>query len=80
MNILQVLEKLAGGAGGLILLLEQVAAKAPDLAPEAREWIDNLGAAVSQENLVALAAALPAEIAAIAGGKLDPHDHPSDAI
>ena len=52
----------------------------PDVAPKAQELAGKLNAPVSQENLVKLASVLPAEIANIAQGKIDPRDHPSDSI
>jgi hypothetical protein len=79
-TLLDLLNKAAGSAAGLVALLERVRLNYPDLASTAEEWLLNLSSAVSQKNLVALAAALPAEIANIATGKLDPKDHPSDAI
>ena len=81
MTLLDIITKWAGISGSkLIEFLEAAAAAAPDLAPKAEEWIDALKAAGSPENLVALASVLPAEIANIAQGKLDPRDHPSDDI
>lgn len=80
MTILQLLEKMAGGAAGLIALLKAAGEQAPDLAPLANDWIAQLSAAASQENLIALATALPKEIAAIASGNIAPKDHPGDAI
>lgn len=80
MTILQVLEKLSSGAGSLVNFLRDVSASSPDLKPTADAWIASLEGAASQESLVALAAALPAEIAQISQGHFDPHEHPSDAV
>jgi len=80
MTILQILEKLAGGSLNVIAFLERAAEAAPDLAPKAQELIALLQSAASQANLVAVASALPGEIANIAQGKLEPKDHPSDAV
>lgn len=79
MTLLDLLTRLAVGAPGLIRLLEKVAAEAPDLAPDAQLWINKLNAAVSADNLVALAASLPQEIADILQGKINKRNHPSDA-
>jgi hypothetical protein len=78
MTLLDILLKAGGSAGLLVELFNKVKAKLPDLAPQIDQLLASLSVAVSQANLVALAAALPAEIAAIAQGKLDPRKHPSD--
>ena len=80
MTILELLQKLTGGAQGLTELLMRVRTELPDLAPVADNWLALLGSAASQENLVELASVLPAEIANIIKGHIDPKDHPSDAI
>lgn len=80
MTILEGLTKLTGGMVGLVDLLESVADRLPDLAPTAQGWANALRQTATTENLVALATALPKEIADIAQGKVDPKDHPSDAI
>lgn len=79
MTILDLLAKMIGPVGGLVRVLEAAKLQAPDLAPQIDEWLAKLGAAASQSNLVTLAKVLPEEIAAIAGGKIDPRSHPSDA-
>jgi hypothetical protein len=79
-TILQLLEKAAGAGASLILLLEEIARKMPDLAPAAHEWIKLLNSAATQANLIALAEALPRELANIGQGIIQPKDHPSDAI
>lgn len=79
MKILDILEKAAGAGSGLVDVLEKAKAAAPDLAGEIDGVLAKLGAAVDPANLVALAEAIPGEIANIAKGKIDPRDHPSDA-
>jgi len=79
MTILDILQKAAGAAGALVAVLNRAKAALPDLAPEVDKIITELNTAISANNLVALAEALPKEIANIAQGKLDPRDHPSDA-
>lgn len=79
MTLIDILTK-AGLAGDELLgFLGSVAEKFPDLAPKAQELAAKLATAIAADNLVALASALPAEIAQIAQGKLDPREHPSDA-
>ena len=80
MTILQVLEKLSSGDGSLVNFLQDVGTASPDLKPTADAWISSLEGAASQENLMALATALRAEIAQISQGHFDPHEHPSDAV
>lgn len=80
MTILEALLKLTGSMPGLVTLLEAAALAAPDLKPKIDQWIQALTQSASKDNLVSLAAALPAEIARIAQFKVDPHSHPSDAI
>lgn len=82
MTILDLLMKLTAGAGlpNLLALLEDLAVKAPELAPELRVWITALGSATSTANLSNLALAVTKELGEIAKGKIDPRVHPSDAI
>lgn len=80
MTLLQLITQAATGGGALRDFLVAAGNASPDLKPKADEWIAALDAAVSQENLVSLASALPAEIANISQGKLDPRSHPSDSI
>jgi len=78
MSILDILLK-AGAAGpALVKLLEKVREAMPDLAPEIDKILVELAAAVSPENLVALAEALPRELANITQGQIDPRRHPND--
>jgi hypothetical protein len=77
-TILDILTKAGLSAAGIIALLHKASELAPDLAPEVNDLLAKLAAAVDQQSLVALAAALPAEIANIAKGNLDPKDHPGD--
>lgn len=78
MTILEILLKAGVAADRLVALLLRVKEELPDIGPEVDKILAALSAAVSAENLVALASALPAEIAAIAQGQLDPRRHPSD--
>lgn len=80
MTILDILTKAGVATAGIIALLEKAAQQAPDLAPSLHTLIAQLQAAVDQANLVQLASALPAEIANIAKGKLDPRDSPSNLV
>ena len=80
MTLLDILAKLAGNTGSLVDLLKKIGQTSPDLKPIADQWLAALNQAASADNLVKLAAALPAEIANIFQGKLSPADHPSDAI
>ena len=80
MTLLDLLKKAAFAGDDLVQFLNVIAQRYPDVAPKAQELVAALSAAVAAENLVALATALPGEIANIAQGKLDPRDHPSDAI
>jgi hypothetical protein len=78
MSILEILVK-AGAAGGkLVALLESLAAKYPDAAEEVNKILAELATVVAPDNLIALAEALPRELANIAQGQLDPRRHPSD--
>lgn len=80
MTLLELLQRAAGApVAKLIEILRAGAAAAPDLADEAEAIIRALQEAIPVSNLVAIAEALPREIADIAQGKIDPRDHPSDA-
>lgn len=79
MTLLDILTKGGASAAKIVTLLKTLADLAPDLSAEVDEVLGKLSAAISQENLVALAAQLPAEIANIAQGHIISADHPSDA-
>lgn len=79
MTLLDILVKGAAAAAGLKSYLMELAAKYPDAAPKLNEYIALLDGAVAQDNLVALATALPGEIADIAAGRINPRRHPSSA-
>lgn len=80
MTPIQLLEKAAGlPAGVLIALLRTLASAQPAFAAQVESIIAKIEAAIPLDNLVAVAEALPAELANIAQGKIDPRDHPSDA-
>jgi hypothetical protein len=79
MTLLDILIKAGLAGAGLIALLRKAALQAPDLADAINKLIDELLAVVDQNNLVRLATVLPAEIANIAQGKIDPKDHASDS-
>ena len=80
MTLSDILSKAAGvPIGSLIVLLRAGANALPDLRAEAEAIIAKLETAVAPSNLIALAEALPKEIANIARGQIDPRNHPSDA-
>jgi hypothetical protein len=78
MTLLDILLKAGLAAGLLVDVLNKAKQELPDLAPQIDDILVSLATAVSTENLVNIAAALPAEIANIAKGNLDPRQHPSD--
>ena len=78
MTLLQILQKAAGASLDLAAELKASAAAAPDVAPQVQALLAQLETATGAENLVALATALPGEIASIASGKLDPRTHAGD--
>lgn len=80
MTLLDILKKAAGEAGDVKKALESVIEKFPDAAPIVQPALDALATAVPAEALVGLASALPGEILNIAQGKLEPREHPGDAI
>ncbi len=81
MTIFDILKLAAGfSAEELTAFLNSIAQKFPDLAPAAMKLLADLAAAAAPANLVALAEALPKELASIGQGRLDPRDHPSDSI
>lgn len=80
MTLIDLLKKAAFAGDDLLKFLNNVAQQFPDLATKAQELAASLSVAISAENLVSVAAALPAEIANIAQGKLDPRQHPSDMV
>jgi hypothetical protein len=71
---------LTGGKVGLVDLLQTTGERLPDLAPKADAWLEELGKAVTPENIAGLVKELPAEVANILRMALDPRDHSSDAI
>ena len=78
MTALDVLNLLLKPAPELESLLGKLGDYAPALKPEADAAISALNSAIGQDNLAAVAAALPGEVIDIAHGKLHPADHPSD--
>jgi hypothetical protein len=78
MTFLDILLKAGLAADSLVELLKEVKEKLPDLAPLADKFLEALSMAVDPASLIALAEALPKELANIAQGKLDPRRHPSD--
>lgn len=78
MSLLDILTKAGGAAAALVTLLGKVKDVAPDLGGEVDKILSELAGAVASDNLIALAEALPKELAGIAQGKLDPRQHPSD--
>ena len=82
MDILKALGLLTGGSVvPLVDLLRRAGDKAPDLKAGLDGWITKLESAADPANLVRLAPVVKAEIQkAIKEGRLDPRDHPGDAI
>ena len=80
MTILDLLKKAGLSGDALLTFLNTASQRFPDLATEAQRLAVMLSSSISEASLIAVASALPAEIAAIAKGQLDPADHPSDAI
>jgi len=78
-TIIDILNKFASAGTGLVKFLEHLKQEAPDLSPLIDDQLMKLATAVSTENLVALATALPAELAQIVKGKTDGRSHPGDA-
>lgn len=73
MSIYQLLVLAAGApAGALVELLNKIKTTAPDLADDAQKVLDLLAQGVALENLVTVASSLPAEIANIAQGRIEP--------
>lgn len=79
MTLLALLKLAGGAADDLLHFLNTVGQRFPDLAPKAQELSAALSAAVTSDNLVALASELPKELVNIAQGKIQPRDHASDA-
>lgn len=79
MTLLDVLIKGAAAAAGLRSYLVSIGTQYPDLAPKANEFVALLDSSVASSNLVAIAEALPSEIANISHGNIHPRRHPSDA-
>jgi hypothetical protein len=80
MTLQVLLEYLTGAADELDLFLDAAASARPELRPKVEEWRLRLRQSIDPINLAALAGALPAELAAIVRGNLNPREHPSDAI
>ena len=80
MTLLDILMQAAGQIGNVRVTLQRAIERFPELRESLEPIIAALDTVVSQSNLVALAEALPAEIAAIASGKIDPRPHAGDAI
>ena len=80
MTVLDILVKASAAMAELKAILNAAKAAVPDLAGKVDPILALLDEPVSQANLVALAEALPAEIANIATGHLDPRFHPGDAV
>ena len=79
MTILDLLTAAAGAEFPLRAVLEAAKKEAPDLAPQIDAIETALDASVAPENLLALAAALPAELLDILKGHLAPTPHAGDA-
>jgi hypothetical protein len=80
MTILDFITLAATGGGALREFLVSAGNASPEIKPKADEWIAKLDAAIAPENLAALGTAVIGELGNISQGKLDPREHPSDAI
>lgn len=80
MNLLDILTRASLAMGSVKVILQRIIADYPDTAAQLQPIVDGLDAPVSQANLVALAEALPREIANIASGNIDPRPHAGDAV
>lgn len=80
MTLLELINKAAHGAVDLEARLSDLQQKYPDAAVPIAELKAELLEAVDPANLARLGAAIPGELLAIAQGKLDPREHPGDAI
>lgn len=80
MTILEIINKAARGALDLEARLSDLQQKYPDAAVQIGQLKSDLLEAVDPANLAAVGAAIPGELLHIAQGKLDPHNHPGDAI
>jgi uncharacterized membrane protein len=78
MSIIDILLKAGVAAAELVKLLIRAKEIAPDLAAEVDKILAELAAAVEPTHLIALAEALPRELANISQGQIDPRRHPSD--
>lgn len=79
MTGLEILQAAKIAADKIRAFVESAIAANPDLAPAGQQLLDELNAAIGADALVALAEKLPAQIANIAHGNLDPRDSPSNA-
>lgn len=80
MNLIQALQLMAQNLGIIKQVLQNARDASPDFAPVLDPIIVKLDAPGSPENLLALAAALPPEVANIVVGNLDPRFHPGDSV
>lgn len=79
MTGLEILQAAKLAADKIKAFVESAIAANPDLAPAGESLLAELNAAITADGLVALAEKLPAQIANIGHGQLDPRDSPSNA-
>ena len=80
MTLLDAFKKAGLAVGDLKAALQRALDAAPDLAPMLQPILDGLDAPLTDANLLALTADLLPEASNILHGKLDPREHPGDAI
>ena len=80
MTILDIMTRSGIAGSQLIALLSRIGSRFPELATELEIWTEQLGKAIEPGRLVELSVEVVKEVHDIARGKLDPRDHPSDAL
>lgn len=80
MTLLDLLVRAAPEMAKVKAVLEEAVRQYPELESSLRPIIQSLDNPVSPESLAALAAVLPGELLNIARGRIDPRDHPGDAV
>ena len=80
MTILELITKAAAASAGLVRLMDDIEAKAPDAKPQIDALRALLAQAVDPANLANLVVVVGSELRDIAQGRIAPKSHPSDAI
>ena len=79
MSFLEVFAQWAGVAAPVLeRIIRSGAANVPDSQADADTVLAKLNQAVTPEGLAAVVGALPAEVANVFRGLIEPEDHPSD--